>query len=546
MELQDEVDYILINARIYTMEKKRKDRDFSNAMAISKRGRFLSIGTNEEIKKKYHTEKIIDAKGKTILPGFVDAHAHLYHQGCFLREVDLVGSSSIEEVVRRLKSSQLNRQHCQNHQEWIIGLGWDQNLFPNKEFPTKESLDVAFPDTPVWLTRIDFHAGWCNSALLNLIGPIYPGVDVPGGCIVRDNGNPTGILIDNAMSLVQCKIPKFSKEEQKERMKLAVTECNKYGITCIHDASLTDEMLQNIKELIDLGEFNLRLYGMLTQESFERAKCEPKIIDYGDKLTVQAAKLFMDGALGSRGAALLIPYSDDPKNSGLLLETEQDYFHQVRAWILHGFQVNTHAIGDRANRIVVQTYAKVIDELGLHSKDLRLRVEHAQIVVPEDIKIFKKYNIIASMQPTHATSDMSYAEQRLGPERVRYSYTWRSFLNAGVHVAFGSDFPVEKVNPLLGIYSAVTRQDLSGKPERGWIPEQRVLLHEALQGFTIDAAYAAFQENKLGSIEPGKLADYIILDADLYTIAKSDIPDVRVLHTYVGGKLVYSFPVSKL
>eukprot|EP01124_Arcella_intermedia_P025808 TRINITY_DN4699_c0_g1_i2.p1 TRINITY_DN4699_c0_g1~~TRINITY_DN4699_c0_g1_i2.p1 ORF type:complete len:467 (+),score=125.52 TRINITY_DN4699_c0_g1_i2:354-1754(+) len=464
-----------------------------------------------------------------------------------MSEVNLVNSKSPQEVIQKLQQYISKKGTLSG---WIKGSGWDQNLFPSKSFPDRWLLDTYFPDTPIILKRIDYHAAWCNSAALKNVQ--LPSEDPPGGAILRDSkGIPTGIFVDNAMVFVESQIPPLTDPEIQSYIQLASSLCVQHGITSVHDALFKAPMYRAIKKLIDSGSFPLRVYGMVhdAKSELEDDKVpeeEWKKENYRDRLFIRSIKFWLDGALGSYGAAMIQPYSDKPTQSGLLKINEKKYAERVEHWISRGWQVNTHTIGDKANLLAVTTYKKVVEKLNVDPKPLRLRVEHSQIVPQENLQIYKELDLIASVQPTHCTSDMTYAESRLGPERIKNAYRWRSFLDNNIRIAFGSDFPVEGVSPFLGLYAAITRQDLSGNPPAGWYPEERVNIREAIKAFTLDAAYAAFQENQLGSIEVGKFADFFVINEDLTTISPLLIPHIQVQATYSSGKLVYQNSKSRL
>jgi len=478
-----------------------------------------------------NTMALLDA---TILPGLTDAHGHLYGLGLSLDVVNLVDTQSYDEVIARVKT----RAATARPGEWILGRGWDQNDWPVKEFPTREALDAAVPDNPVFLRRVDGHAAIANSAALRVAGITPETKDPTGGRVIRgSSGNPTGVFIDNGMDLVEDKIPQPTAEQRKARVLAAANAIATNGLTEMHDAGMDGATITAVKELIDEERFPIRVYAMLGDNDalLNTWFASGPLLEYGSRLTIRSVKLYADGALGSRGAALVTPYSDDPGNIGLMLATLdhlRDVSTRARA---SGFQVNTHAIGDRGVRDVIYAYSGT----GVSAKD-RFRVEHLQVIGPQDVPLLVKHGIIASMQPTHATSDMYWAEKRLGPERVRGAYAWRTVLNAGGRLALGSDFPVEAVNPMFGIYAAVTRQDQKGWPEGGWYPSERLTLAEAIRGFTLDAAYAAFEETSRGTIEPGKLADFTILEGNLFTMPASDLYKAKVRYTIVGGDIVYA------
>jgi len=533
ISIEDEDYFVVYNGLVRTMDD---ENPLVEAFAV-KGDRFIDIGRNDYILSKHPLAKRIDANGKPILPGLIDAHAHLMNQGLMMIQVDLFGSTSVDDAVHKLLK--FVEENPLEEGEWLLGRGWDQTNWGDK-FPTKEDLDPYFPNTAIYLKRVDGHAAWVNSEALRQSDPL-PNEDPEGGEIIRDEqGNPTGILIDNAMWLVEEFIPPISLQKKRTALSMAIYECNKNGLTGVHDAGVKKSDIDFFKREIDRGTFNLRNYVFLACENgvYFCPEVSPILLGYGDKLTVRSVKLYLDGALGSWGAAMIEPYSDDPTTTGLLRMPPEEIEPNVRKWVELGYQVNSHAIGDLANRIILDAYENVQRSTG--KKDLRLRVEHSQIIAPEDIPRFASNNIIPSYQPTHATSDMRYAESRLGPERIKGAYAWQTLAKTGARLPLGSDFPVEKVSPWLGIYSSVTRKDLNGMPEGGWYPEESLTIDQTLKGFTIEAAYAAFQEKELGSITPGKFADFIIIDRDVYTIKPEDIPYTKVLATYLGGSLVYS------
>lgn len=495
-------------------------------------GRIRQVGSSTEIRHAHPNARLIDMPGATILPGLIDAHAHLYGLGLSLDQVDLTGTSSFDEVIARMKA----RVASSAPNEWIEGRGWDQTSWPSKEFPTAAALDAAISDHPVWLKRVDGHAGLANSAAMRLAGIKAATPDPAGGRLIRDaQGNPTGVFIDHAQSLIESKIPEATFAQVKRRVLAAAQRIAENGLTEIHDAGAGGDTMRAVRELVDEKKFPIRLYQMVSDEPAlldEWFKRGP-MIGYGGRWTVRSVKMYSDGALGSRGAALLAPYNDDPANSGLLVSTVEHMTEVARRGRAAGFQMNTHAIGDRGVRNVIDAY----EAAGVVPSD-RWRIEHLQVVAPSDFPRIAHDGIIGSMQPTHATSDMRWAEARLGPERVKGAYAWRTVLNSGARLALGSDFPVEDVNPWFGIDSAVTRQNHQGQPAGGWYPDQKLTLAEAIRGFTLDAAYAAFEESSRGTIEPGKLADLTIVDGDVYSSPSLFGTNTRM--TVVGGEVVYA------
>src|SRR6266550_4197906 len=445
-------------------------------------GRVIDVGPADQIRRQHASARVIDVTGTTILPGLTDAHGHLYGLGLSLDTVNLVGASTYEEAIARVK----DRASRAQPNEWILGRGWDQNRWPGKQFPTAAPLDAAVPDHPVWLRRVDGHAGVANSIAMRAAGVSASTADPAGGRIGRDaSGNPTGVFIDEAQELIDRAVPAASFELLKSRVLAAAQTIASFGLTEIHDPGADDETIRAVQQLIDEKRFPIRDYTMIADNA--RAVAEwlkrGKLIGYGDRLTVRSIKLYADGALGSRGALLLAPYADDPGNSGLVVSTVEHLTDVARRARAAGFQVNTHAIGDRGVRNVIDSY----EAAGVRPEE-RFRIEHFQVVAPNDFARVAHDGIIASMQPTHATSDMYWAEDRVGPERIKGAYAWRSVLSSGARLALGSDFPVEYVNPFFGIYSAVTRQDQKGWPAGGWYPDQKLTLTEAIRGFTKDAA----------------------------------------------------------
>ncbi|MFP5386865.1 MAG: amidohydrolase [Bacteriovoracia bacterium] len=523
------VDLIIHNANIVTMEK---DHPKVESMAIAG-GKIIAIGKSAEILNGYKSSRIIDLKKRHVLPGLIDSHGHIHSLAQKNSKASLDGSKSIGEVIQRLKDFA-----PRSHSKWLLGRGWDQNLWPGQKFPTKEDLDAAFPDTPVYLTRVDGHASWVNSRALALAGVDRNTKNPEGGIVVKDeSGEPTGVLIDRASNLIRPFLPRPSHDDIKANLKLAMKELSSLGITSIHDAGLDADNFERLEELKSEGELKVRVYGMFsgTGQSFKPFCRKGPVVD--PMLSLRSVKLFMDGALGSRGAALLHDYSDQPGHQGLLLKTPTEINEAVLTAYKCGFQVGVHAIGDRGNRLVLDAIENAIKETKRH--DLRPRIEHAQVLHPSDIKRFKSSGVIASMQPVHATSDMLWAEQRLGPVRILGAYAWRSLLDLGVVLASGSDFPIERANPFEGIYAAVTRKDKSGSPRAGWYPSQKITREEALMSFTRGGAFASFMENEIGSLGPGKYADFIVVDRDIFSVPESEIISTKVLETYLNGKKVY-------
>ncbi len=537
---QGPADLVLTNGRIYTVDNARPH---ASALAV-RDGRVLFVGSDAEAKVLAGPSTlVIDLHGATVVPGIVDAHAHLLGLGNKLQRVDLVGSKSYDEVVSRVKTWAKDVKPG----VWIQGRGWDQNLWPTRQFPTHEALSRAFPNNPVLLTRIDGHAVLANAKAMELAHVTTATADPAGGRIVKlTSGAPSGVFVDRANGLIERAIPAATRADNRKAILAAIADANSQGLTGIHDAGEGAETIGIFEELAKAGNYNLRNYVMLSDPGEPGSPAAlgnpyiqrgPQSALYDGHLWIRAIKLYADGALGSRGAALLAPYSDEPSNSGLLLSKPE----HIEAWaetaLRSGFQVNVHAIGDRGNRIVLDAFESALKKVP--KADHRFRIEHAQVLSPEDIPRFATLGVIPSMQATHQTSDMRWAPDRVGPQRIRGAYAWRSLLNTGVVIPNGTDFPVEEVNPLLTFHAAVTRQDPSNLPAGGWYPEQKMTREEALQSMTIWPAYAGFQESILGSLTPGKYADFVILDRDIMQVPDSEILGTRVISTWIGGKRVY-------
>jgi predicted amidohydrolase YtcJ len=467
----------------------------------------------------------------------VDAHAHLFGLGEFLRSIDLTDTRSFDEILARVAA----RAKEAPSGRWLIGRGWDQNKWGDTRFPTHDALSRVSPNNPVVLTRIDGHALLANAATMRAAGVTAATKDPAGGRIERGaNGEPTGVFIDNAMGMIDRVIPPMSHDEMRAAALAAVKESNRWGLVGLHDPGEPREVLDVFEELAKAGTFSLRVYAMISDDSaaiehyFQRG---PQIALYDAHLWIRAIKLYADGALGSRGAALLDPYSDDPKNSGLLKTTPEHLRDVSTRALQHGFQVATHAIGDRGNRVALDAYEAALK--AVPTVDHRFRIEHVQVLDHADVPRFAQLGVIPSMQAVHQTSDMYWAPTRLGYARTFGAYAWRSLLNTGVIVPNGSDFPVERVNPLLSFHAAISRQDDNSWPPGGWFPEQKMTREEALKSMTIWPAYAGFQEQTMGSLTPGKYADFVILDRDIMTIPDSEILGANVLATYIGGRVVF-------
>jgi predicted amidohydrolase YtcJ len=527
---------LIHNARIYT-----GDAGFTlienGAMAISEEGEIVALGDSEPMLRTFPEARQVDLGGKPVLPGLIDSHGHLAGLALSYTRANLTGTKSKAEVISRLYEFEATLAE----DAWLLGRGWDQNDWPEQDFPSRQDLDVEFPNRPVWLRRIDGHAAWGNSVALaqadrDLSGDWQP----EGGAIHRDEkGQPTGVFIDHAMSLVDSAVPAISREVLSAALDRASQTLNALGLTGVHDPGIDRATVELYLEKIRAGKFPLRVYAMADGMNETTSwLCENgPIDDPSGRLVMRSVKLYGDGALGSRGAALLEDYSDDPGNRGLLFVSQQQMEANMRRIMACGLQIGVHAIGDAGNRQVLDAYEKLIAELP--DNPGRHRIEHAQVLDPADIQRFARMGVIAAMQPTHATSDMYWAVDRLGGERSRGAYAWRSLLDSGATLAFGSDFPVEEVNPMLGIYAAVTRQDMQGWPEGGWYPEQGVSREEAIRAFTLDAAFAAFMEDETGSLEVGKRADFIVLDRDILEVPAGEIFQILVEQTWLDGKPVF-------
>lgn len=527
-------DLIVVNARVYTVDE---NRPLVSAIAV-RGGRVLFVGSDREARALAGPRtRVIDAAGRTVIPGMVDAHAHLLGLGQALRDVQLAGSASYEEVIART----VLRARRMQPGEWIVGRGWDQNLWQDKEFPAHEALSRALPNNPVVLTRVDGHAILANAMAMRLARVTAATRDPAGGRIVRAaDGSPSGVFVDNAEGLVGRAIPSPSLSQTRDAILAAVAEANRWGLVGIHDAGASRGTIDIYESLAREGRFNLRNYVMISDDSADIRHYlarGPQSGLYDGRVWVKSIKLYSDGALGSRGAALLAPYSDDAGNTGLLVSAPAHIERVATAALRRGFQVNVHAIGDRGNRIVLDAFDAALLKLPVAGH--RFRVEHAQVIAPADIPRFAALGVIPSMQASHQTSDMRWAEARVGPDRVKGAYAWRSLLNTGVVIPNGSDFPVEEVNPLISFHASVTRQDGTDWPSGGWYAGQVMTRSEALKSMTIWPAYAAFQENTMGSLAPGKYADFVILDRDIMQVPASEILKTHVMSTYIGGQSVY-------
>ncbi|MBK8167245.1 MAG: amidohydrolase [bacterium] len=533
MTQPDRADLILHGGRVLTMLEV-EPVPAPTAVAVGG-GHILYVGDEAGAKAlAAPAARVIDVKGGTIIPGFIDSHAHLYGLGKALAEIDLRGTATVQDAVARVKEAAA----VNPGRGWLEGRGWDQNDWPVKEYPHREMLDRVAGKRPVLLRRVDGHAAWASTAALALAGVTAATPDPAGGSILRDaQGEPTGVLIDNAVSLVTAAIPAPDEPEVRRRLRLAAEHCLRLGVTSVHDAGVSWERAQLMKELAAAGDLGVRVHAMYDDEAATLAaalQAGPWTSDDG-MLSLRAVKLYADGALGSRGALLLGDYSDQPGHRGLAV-TNADHLR----WVMRtlggaGFQVCTHAIGDGGNRLVLDLYEEVLGEL--KPRDARWRVEHAQILDPADIPRFAKLGVIAAMQPVHCTSDMDWADERLGAERLKGAYAWQSLLKTGAHLCYGTDFPVEKVEPLEGLYAARTRMHPDGTPIGGWRPEEAVDARTALWLYTAGGAWAAFAEDQLGVVAPGYRADLVVLDGDPVGGEAKELLGMKVTATVVGGRL---------
>jgi predicted amidohydrolase YtcJ len=533
-EMPKTADLLLVNGRIHTLDPAVPD---GTAVAIAG-DRIEKVGSDAEISALAGPgTKTVDLGGRAVIPGLVDAHLHLMGIGKSLSEMDLRGMTSAAQVAAKV--AEASAQAAPG--AWLEGRGWDQNLWEVPEFPTASVLDAVTGDHPVALTRVDGHALWVNQVALDAAGISRATPDPRGGKLIRERatGKPTGVLLDDAMALVLDRMPRPGRETKQRWAEEAAAKLLSAGITSVHDAGVEPEDIDLYKSMVEAGRLPIRVYAMLgdTNRKLDNYFAVPQVIGYGDRrFTFRALKLGVDGALGSRGAALLAPYSDDPKNQGLTTLPQEQLEIISREALRRGYQVCVHAIGDRANRMVLDAFQRALSLVP--SGDPRFRIEHAQILSPDDIPRFGRLGILASMQPVHATSDMPWVPARIGEERLAGAYAWRSLLDASARLAFGSDAPVEHWNPFEGLFAAVTRQDHDLRPEGGWLPEQRLSREEALRAFTLGGAYAAFEEKEKGTVTPGKLADLVVLDRDYFDVPEAEIWKVSADMTILGGKVV--------
>lgn len=538
---KQDADFIVKNAVVYTA-----DPSFTVLQSFAvKEDKIIAVGTDASIEIAFQSDSVIDLQGKTVLPGLIDAHCHFYGYAKGLRECNLIGTKSFDEVIARVQSFAKT-----NKRTWIIGRGWDQNDWPVKQYPNRKILDSLFPNTPIVLKRIDGHAALANGAALRAAG-ITDSTEITGGEILREMisvpgagsrnrektvaGPATGILIDNAVDLVDRVVPPLSTEDMRDALLEAQQNCLKVGLTSVTDAGLMKREIDELSALETSGQLQLRIYAMLSDSTPNYDYYLSKGPFKTSHINVRSFKFYGDGALGSRGAFLLEPYSDMPGHRGFLLRSEKHYRDKFTLLRDKGFQVCTHCIGDSANRMVLKLYGEILGE----NNEARWRIEHAQIVHPEDRQWFARYAVIPSVQPTHATSDMYWAEKRLGAARMAGAYAFRSLLNECKQIALGTDFPVEDINPMNTLYAAVARKDLKGFPQGGFMKQESLSRKETIWGMTAWAAYAAFEEEEKGSLAPGKYADFIVLDKDPMKCSEDEIPSIKVLQTWSAGRKVY-------
>jgi predicted amidohydrolase YtcJ len=519
------VDLILHHGKIYTV-----DNLFTIAEAVAIHdGKIIATGTSDEILNRYSATSIINLDGRCVYPGFIDAHSHFFGYASDLLKCDVTGTKSFAEVLEKLQ--QFSKE---NKFEWLLGRGWDQNDWEIKEYPDNTALDSLFPEQPVFLMRIDGHAALCNTAALKR-AKITASTIVNGGEIQVRNGKLTGILIDNAVELIKEVIPPFSEKLNSDALIKAQENCFRVGLTSVCDAGLGKDSIELIRQLQKKDLLKIRIYAMISDNENSKKYYFKKGPIQNERLTVRAIKMYADGALGSRGALLKQPYSDKPDHYGFLLHDIAYMNNLADEALEHGFQLCTHAIGDSAVKLMLAIYRE-----HLHGpNNRRWRLEHCQVVDPNDLEDFKSLSVIPSVQPTHATSDMYWAQQRLGENRIQTAYCYKDLLKKSERFALGTDFPVEKIDPLLTFYAAVVRKDISGYPENGFLPENKIKRKDALRGMTIWAAYANFEDAKKGSIEAGKYADLVILDKDILECDSDELPETQVIATYIDGEQVY-------
>jgi hypothetical protein len=519
------VDALYYNATFYTVNK---DDDVAEALVIDQ-GKIIFAGKKEDALLRFSANAMVDLNGRFVYPGFIDAHCHFVDYGLHLSQLDLVGTNSWQEVISRLK------KYALTHPEgWIVGRGWDQNDWKEKEYPTNEELNKLFPDQPVYLKRIDGHACIANRKALEMAG-ISEDQKISGGELLKQNGSLTGVLIDNAMDSLEKNVPVPTIQQLEEAVIRIEQQCFEVGLTTVDDAGLTRAKIEAVDRLQLEGKLKIRVYAMVADDDSSKQHYFSRGPYKTERLNVRSVKYYSDGAMGSRGAMLLKPYSDATRSTGLSIHPPDYFLEQAKRCYDAGFQMCTHAIGDSANRMMLNIYGKVLGGLN----DRRWRIEHCQVIAPDDFELFHRYSIVPSVQATHATSDMYWAIDRLGVYRVKGAYAYRDLMRESGWIANGSDFPVEDINPLYGFYAAVARKDQKGFPEKGFQPENALTREEALRAMTIWAAQANFEEHEKGSLEPGKFADFVVLEKDIMKIPIEETFRVKVLNTYVNGEKVH-------
>ena len=525
---------LITNIKGYTLNTEGKLITFSNMLIDN--GKVVANNVDSTTTKIHQT---IDGNGRILLPGLIDAHGHMLGLGAMLTKVDLRESTSADDAARQVADYAFANYSL----PWITGGGWNQELWSDRAFPTAAILDKKISNKPVWLRRVDGHAGWANSKALAIAGITKDTPSPVGGQIVKDaDGNPTGVFIDNAMELISAHIPPPDNDMNTLFLNKASEHLLSLGITSIHDAGISRRVYDFYLKQALQGQLDIRIYAMIdaTDPELDSMLSNGPIRDANDFLSIRSVKAYGDGALGSRGAALLTPYTDAPHQHGLLLTQPEQMTPLFSKVIGAGFQLNYHAIGDKANHAALNEYEATFASLG--GQSLRHRIEHAQVIAPDDLARFSALGVLPSMQPTHATSDKNMAEDRLGKERIKGAYAWKTLLESGSRLPLGSDFPVELANPFYGLHAAVTRQDRNNQPVNGWYANEALTIEQAFKGFTLDAAYAAHMEDTLGTLTPGTWADFILVDQDIFSIDPKDIWKTQVLATYVAGKQVYSAP----
>lgn len=519
------------NVKGYTLDNSGKLTTFNNLVIDHGKVVAANVGVND-----YSIDKTIDGEGKVMLPGLIDAHGHLLGLGANLLEVDLRESTSAQNAAKMVA----DYAFAKPAQAWITGRGWNQELWSDRAFPTAQDLDKVVADRPVALARVDSHATWVNSKAMELAGITKDTKSPAGGEIIKDaNGNPTGVFIDNASLLIEAHLPKASNAVYEQQLQAAGEHLLSNGITSMHDAGIGRDVYDfYLKEAVE-GDLPVRVYAMVSATDPELSTMlgNGNIRDANDFLYIRSVKAYGDGALGSRGAALLEPYSDAPHQHGLLLTQPEDMTQLFTTVLGAGFQLNYHAIGDKANHVALNEFETTFETLG--GAELRNRIEHAQVIAPDDLARFAELKVLPSMQPTHATSDKNMAEDRIGKDRMKGAYAWKTLLDSGIALPLGSDFPVELANPFYGLHAAVTRQDRNNQPVKGWYAHEALTIEQAFKGFTLDAAYAGHMEDTLGSLTKGKWADFILVDQDIFTIKPEDIWKTKVHATYVAGEQVF-------